>query len=153
MSGRDDSLAAVDEVVQRLVRQVRGAAYRGRVLDGVEAITGINTLRVLRSIETRLAAEEEPAILDVARDLDIEQSSASRAVAVAVGAGLVARVPSSADMRRVRLELTDQGRTALDAATANRKALLKEVTDDWSEEDLQTFGRLAQRFAAGYDRL
>jgi DNA-binding MarR family transcriptional regulator len=153
MPARDEDLDVVDDVVQQLVRQVRGSSYRGRVLAGVDSITGINTLRVLRSIESRLALAEEPAILDVARDLDIEQSSASRAVTVAVDAGLVERVPSTADQRRARLDLTPRGRDALSAATANRKSLLREITRDWSDDDLGAFGRLARRLVAGYGEL
>ena len=150
---RASDLAHVDELLNRLVRAVRRPAYRSRILAGVSRIPGAEALRVLRSVELREARRERPSISDVAADLEVEQSTASRAVNAMVERSLVTREPDPTDLRRTLLSLTDAGRAELDRATANRLATVAEVTSGFSAEELRTFAELLDRFVSGHERI
>lgn len=148
---RDDDLTQVDELVLRLVRSVRRPAYRKRILKGVSRIPGTDALRVLRSVELREQRGGQPSISDVAADLEVEQSTASRAVNTVVERGLVVRAPDPGDLRRAVLGLTGEGRSALGTATENRLTVIDDVTADWSDSDLRELARLLVRFVERYE--
>lgn len=150
---RATDLTHVDELLNRLVRTVRRPSYRNRILAGVSRIPGAEALRVLRSVELREARGERPSIGDVAADLEVEQSTASRAVNAVVDHGLVTREPDPTDLRRTLLSLTAVGRAELDRATANRLEAVAEVTEGWSGADLRTFATLLDRFVDGYEQV
>ena len=91
---------------------------------------------------------QELTIGTVAARLDIDPSTASRLVAETIRDGYLARTPSPADARRVRLELTAAGR-ALDAdARRYQRAVFDRITQDWSDEERREFARLFIKFAA-----
>ncbi|MFC9552068.1 MarR family winged helix-turn-helix transcriptional regulator [Rhodococcus sp. NPDC056960] len=148
---RDQDLIRVDELLLRLVRSVRRPSYRQRILEGVSRIPGTEALRVLRAVELREQRGTRPSISDVAGDLEIEQSTASRAVNAVVERGLVVRAPDADDLRRAVLQLTEAGRAALGTATANRMAVIEESTADWQAADLHDLARLLERFVARYE--
>lgn len=148
-----NGLSQLDELVLRFHRVTRRPGYRRRLLAGLTQPAGMGGLRVLRSVERRLEAGEAPSIGDVRADLEVEQSTASRAVTAMVQAGLITRCPSEEDQRRARLDLTEDGRRALARATRNRAEMLAEVTDGWSRDELALLGDLLTRLVAGYDDL
>jgi DNA-binding MarR family transcriptional regulator len=148
---RATDLHHVDELMLRLVRTVRRPTYRNRILRGVSRIPGADALRVLRSVELRESGGEPASIRDVAADLEVEQSTASRAVNAVVDLDLVTRTPDETDARRTRLTLTDDGRTALARASENRRGVIAEVTQDWPAADLREFSRLLDKFVARYE--
>jgi DNA-binding MarR family transcriptional regulator len=140
----DDALVDVRRVLQR-------AGYRRRLLAAVGGPVELASLRVLRAVER--SADAAPSIGDVAEVLVVDPSTASRTVDRCVEAGLLARVPCRQDRRRSRLELTDQGRAVLDRVTEARRTLLAEVTEDWTEEDVDRLSELLSMLLAGFDRL
>ncbi len=83
---------------------------------------------------------------DVAVRTDADPSRASRQVAAAVDAGLLRRVPSQHDARRVGLELTGAGRTLVDHAHAHRQARFAAAMADWTPDERAQFARLLTRF-------
>jgi DNA-binding MarR family transcriptional regulator len=87
------------------------------------------------------------AVGEVAGELGVEASTASRLVDRAVRAGLVERVRSTADARRSVIGLTAAGRALRARAVGFRLAWLSGVLDDWSDADVATFAALLQRFA------
>jgi DNA-binding MarR family transcriptional regulator len=144
-------LVQLDELLLRLVRAVRGTGYRGRMLQGVPELSGIGSLRVLRSIEERQRQGRDASIRDVAADLEIEQSTASRAVNVLVGQGLVTRATDADDQRRTVLALSDAGKSVVDRATVNRMEMLAETTEGWPAADLRALGTLLERLVLAYE--
>ncbi|GAA1505033.1 MarR family winged helix-turn-helix transcriptional regulator [Nocardioides humi] len=146
-----DELTRLDEQVLRLVRAVRRPGYRDRLLEGVDVGPGVEALSMLRVVERRRAAGERPSINEVAADLRVEQSTASRAVGAAIRRGLLERAACADDLRRARLDLTSAGRAALDRATANRQQILAEATTGLAPEDLGRLCDLLERLLAGYD--
>ena len=60
--------------------------------------------------------DREPTMRELARLLDLDKSSVTGLVNRAERRGLVARAPSAADRRAVRVRLTDEGRALVAAA-------------------------------------
>lgn len=148
---RSTDLATLDDLLTRLIRSSRSSTYRARILDGVRGIPGVEALRVLRSIEILQQHGKRPSIRDVGADMDVEQSTASRAVNAVAARGLVARTPDETDMRRVLLSLTETGQSELTQASDNRMGIISEVVSGWSEDDLAEFVRLLDRFVEAYE--
>ena len=142
----DPFIHAIDEHLLHLRQAQSRPDYRRRLLDGVEGVSGVGTLRVLRSIERAEARDQTPAIGQVARDLEVEQSTASRAINETTKRGLTARRPGEKDQRQVLLTLTDSGRQAALRATGNRQEMVAEALADWPEEDIEQFSRLLGAF-------
>lgn len=121
------------------------------MLQGLPQVSGIGALRVLRSIESHERQGREASIGDVALDLEIEQSTASRAVTALVELGLVTRGVASNDQRRTVLALSKEGRDAADRASTNRVGLLAENTEGWPATDLRMLGLLLERLIVAYE--
>ena len=78
-----------------------------------------------------------------------DPSTVSRHVALLVEQGLVHRVADESDGRASKLVVTDAGRTALGELRAEREAYLRQVTADWTDEELGTFTALFERLLDG----
>lgn len=83
----------------------------------------------------------------VAERLAIDPSRASRIVAEAVDKGLIRRVASQADARRICIEMTDAGREQAKAIRVFKWGVFAKALGQWSEEDLVTFARLFGKFS------
>ncbi|MCW4353668.1 MarR family transcriptional regulator [Hoyosella sp. YIM 151337] len=153
MRTSDATLSLLDEQVLRLFRALRRPGFRSRVLDGVPEIPGVGDLRILRSVERHEAQGVSPSIGLVAAELEVEQSTASRAVNAVIARGLLTKTTCVNDQRRTRLHLTDEGVSALRKATRNRSALLAEITADWTDEECRTLSALLARLLEGYDHI
>jgi DNA-binding MarR family transcriptional regulator len=148
----DDDLADVLDELDELLVRVRLAhqrpSWRRHLLEGSTHRLGLADLRVLRAVER----VTDPSIRDVADQLGIEHSSASRAVASVVERGFLTRSSAAGDQRRTVLELTTTGRRALEEMTSRRRALVAETVVDWVPADLvrltELLGRLADDFEA-----
>ncbi|MEU0537290.1 MarR family winged helix-turn-helix transcriptional regulator [Amycolatopsis tolypomycina] len=92
-------------------------------------------------------AGDEVTVADVARQLGIDRSVASRMVTEAARAGFVERSTSTRDARRAVLTLTDPAKEFLDAVRAHQRQAFEGLVGHWAEEDRERFagylGRLA----------
>jgi DNA-binding MarR family transcriptional regulator len=146
------SVTSIDDHLHRL-RQTQGRPeYRRRLLDGVPGVNAVGTLRLLRSIERAEAAGRSPSIRDLAVDLEIEHSTASRSANDTTRRGLTQRNPCAEDQRRVLLRLTDAGRAAADRATQNRRDMVAAALAGWPEDDVRRLDDLLGRLVAGMAR-
>jgi DNA-binding MarR family transcriptional regulator len=93
------------------------------------------------------AGDDGLAVGEIAGQLDVEASTASRLVDRAVRAGLVERGRSAADARRSVIRLTADGRALRTEAFGFRLAWLGGVLDDWSDADVAAFAGFLERFA------
>jgi DNA-binding MarR family transcriptional regulator len=84
---------------------------------------------------------------DVAVELGIDPSRASRMVAAAVKAGYVRRHASQQDGRRSSLQLTETGHAVASAAKAVRINAFADATACWSEAECATFAELLARLS------
>ncbi|MEU6036568.1 MarR family transcriptional regulator [Actinomadura sp. NPDC047616] len=149
--GPDDPLAAVE---RGMVRLRRGMARRRL---GKAAIREHNLpvdVQVLHVVDVVDEGPDRPGqemnVGLVAERLGVDPSRGSRIVAEAVKAGYVRRVASQHDGRRIRLELTDAGRQAVDAARRTRQKHIAQAMRDWTDEERRQFAGLLTRFVDGH---
>ena len=86
-----------------------------------------------------LRGRPEVTVNDVAVELGLDQSGASRMVARGVEQGYLATQPSSADARRRTIEVTRHGMALLDAAHAWQDSVFAKLTEDWTEAERASF--------------
>ncbi|MFB9686814.1 MarR family winged helix-turn-helix transcriptional regulator [Amycolatopsis plumensis] len=92
-------------------------------------------------------AGDEVTVADVARQLGIDRSVASRMVAEAAREGFVARSTSTRDARRAVLTLTDSAKEFLDASRAHQRQAFEALVGHWAEEDRERFAGYLSRLA------
>lgn len=106
----------------------------------------INDLSVISAIAGGGGADGEITVGLIAERLGIDPSRASRIVGDAVDKGIIRRVASQADARRIGIELTDIGRNHAAAVRRYKWSAFADVLGNWPEEELVTFARLYQKF-------
>ena len=88
------------------------------------------------------------AVSDVARRLEVDQSTVSRQVRPLEEEGLVARTTDPADRRSARLAVTPKGRRVLDRVTEVPLNDYAVAVGDWPEADRARLGELMRRLRA-----
>jgi DNA-binding MarR family transcriptional regulator len=104
-------------------------------------------------IMAKLADEGPQRLGALASAFGLDPSTITRQVQALEEVGLAARETDPSDRRASILDLTGTGREVLDATREHRRAVLRQVLSDWSEGDLDEFGRLLKEFNASLDRL
>ncbi len=140
---RPDDLGVADDALVRLRRlwspeNARLADHDGRRVE----MSSVLVVEVCAR-----AGGEGLAVGEIAGQLGVEASTASRLVDRAVRAGLVERARSARDARRSVIRLTAGGMALREDAVAFRLAWLDGVLADWSDDDVATFAALLRRFA------
>jgi DNA-binding MarR family transcriptional regulator len=102
---------------------------------------------VLEAIDAALT-RGSAAIGDVAMELGLDRSNASRMLAAAVSAGLVTKTVARADRRRTELQLTAEGRSLLATARAWQGDVFLQMTAGWPSRDARRFAAYLRRLAA-----
>ena len=97
----------------------------------------------LRAQPMRVSALAEAVHSDV--------STVSRQVSTLVDLGFVRRGPDPDDRRAQALSLTDEGEALLVAIREDRDRWLSGLLADWPREDVDSFARYLQQFAADLD--
>lgn len=147
----NEVIALLDEAVVGFRAATQRPAYRQRLVHDMDYEGGIASLRLMRSVERESADGTGPSIRQVATDLGVEHSTASRSVDALVRAGMLSRSRCSDDQRQTRLQLTERGRASLEATTRRRQEVLASLVEDWDEADLRTLTRLLDRLRQGFD--
>jgi DNA-binding MarR family transcriptional regulator len=93
------------------------------------------------------AAGAEVSVADVAHQLGIDRSGASRFVADAVEHGYLRRGSAAADGRRAVLALTPAGHELLDGARAWQERVFEQLTAHWPAAEAADFARHLRRLA------
>ncbi len=95
----------------------------------------------------------------VAEEFGVTRTSISRRVALLTQEGLIDQQSDPQDGRAVLLELTPDGRQTLAASDAERRALIEQLTADWSDGDralvaklLATLNERGREFIEGSSR-
>ena len=94
----------------------------------------------------RLDSEGPMGVKALAAGMGIDSSTVTRQVAPLVESGLVRRTSHPEDGRAVVLQLSPRGKSRLDEVRASRRELMALLTEDWQEEERETFCRLLTRF-------
>ena len=100
----------------------------------------------------RLDREGPRSIGDLAASERVRPQSMAQAVADLESSGLVGRSPDPADKRRVLIEMTAEGRAALEEDRSNRVGWLVSAIEELEPEDQEVLGRatgILSRLAEG----
>ena len=139
---REDDLQAIDSFLELIETVARTPYQKDRVLGAAKTRlsgAGLNALR--------LVARTGPiAVTDVARQLGVDQSTASRQIKPLEDAGLLSRTADTADRRVAWLEVTKAGHDVLDRIHGLRRSDLEIVLGDWSPSDVGQLAALLERF-------
>jgi DNA-binding MarR family transcriptional regulator len=106
----------------------------------------VHAIMVLEAVDG--AARADVSVADVAHELGIDHSGASRFVTAAISDGYLRRAPSTVDRRRAALAVTPSGRTLLAAARAWQDGVFAELTANWPPADAKRFADYLRRLAA-----
>jgi DNA-binding MarR family transcriptional regulator len=101
----------------------------------------------------KLADDGPQRLAALAHAFALDPSTVTRQVKVLEEAGLAARQRDPTDGRGVVLDLTAHGRQLLEQTRRYRRERLHKALGDWSDDDLNTLGRLMREFNASLDRL
>lgn len=102
---------------------------------------------VVLEVIVSLSGNQPVSITDVARNLAIDHSVASRMVAKAADDGLVVKQRSQGDPRQMLLSLTSKGESILADAHAWQEQIFRELTQGWSESDAEQLAEYLTRLA------
>ncbi|MEV4516303.1 MarR family winged helix-turn-helix transcriptional regulator [Dactylosporangium sp. NPDC049525] len=142
---RTDDVTGGGPALFRLVR-----FWSRRWAAGITQDEGGDVARIL-VLEAVAAARGDgrPAqIGEVAVELGLDRSNASRMLAATVAAGLVTKTVSPQDARRTELDLTPAGEDLLAAARAWQEQTFARMVADWPARDAQRFAAYLVRLAA-----
>lgn len=95
-------------------------------------------------------ADGPRTVTELAELIGVDQPRASRLVAFGVKAGVLRKAQDPADARRAIVELTDAGRGAIAAARARRRSSLDRGLTGFTDEEVEQFATLLERFAANW---
>ncbi|MER7759088.1 MarR family transcriptional regulator [Streptomyces sp. NPDC097619] len=94
----------------------------------------------------RLDLEGPMGVKALAAGMGIDSSTVTRQVAPLVDTGLVKRTSHPEDGRAVVLALSPRGLSRLEEVRSSRRELMALVTEDWTEEERDSFTALLTRF-------
>jgi DNA-binding MarR family transcriptional regulator len=94
--------------------------------------------------------DRTPSMNELAKLLELDKSSVTGLVDRAERRGLVARIPSIADRRSLRVALTDSGRSLAAHATGGFDGDVEELLSGLSPAQRRTLGRLLSRVVSDY---
>jgi DNA-binding MarR family transcriptional regulator len=130
---------------RELRRGTSMVAVRERLLGDLLDPAQVDTLDLIVESDGRRMSE-------LAEALRVDASTATRAVARLVDAGIVERVAAPGDGRGVVVVVSPAGRALHDELSARRRTMLLEVLDDFSKADRARLADLLERLVAGVDR-
>lgn len=133
------------ELMDRALLRLRHFFDAPAILTDSGTRVELSTLLVL---EAAARCGSSASVREIADQLDVAHSTASRLVTRAESAGMVARAISTTDRRETVIETTAVGHDFRRRANAYRLDRLAAVTTGWSPEERTTFARLLDRFAA-----
>jgi DNA-binding MarR family transcriptional regulator len=150
-----DGIAGGGPALFRLVRfwSRRWAADAARQAQQGAGDTGdsaaqVGHVQVLEAIDAAAAGAPVAAIADVAVQLGLDRSNASRMLASAVAAGLVTKAVHPGDARRAELGITPAGQALLAAARGWQDQVFARLVADWPAADARRLAGYLQRLAA-----
>jgi DNA-binding MarR family transcriptional regulator len=138
VSSPPDSAALVEQVVrlQRLIHRLKQSPATG----------GGSADRSAHILLFTLSHEGPMRLSDLAAAVHVDASTVSRQAAQLVTERLLVREPHPEDGRASVVALSDAGRRAVEAMRRRRRVFFDRTIADWSDEDLQRFTQLLQRF-------
>jgi DNA-binding MarR family transcriptional regulator len=147
-----DRRDAIDGLRHALLSLVRRAAVP-RAHEQIAAHAGVQIEMVEAVALGRLVDCKQIGVSELARQLQVECSTASRHAANLVRRGLVRRDPDPGDARAVVLSPTDAGRDTMARLRVANCEILEELLAEWPTPDVLDLTSLAQRLSDELARL
>lgn len=120
----------------------------GQLDDTAPATWTVQNLYVIQAIDGAAgSADAEVTVADVARQLGLDRSVASRMITDAVRDGFVVRDTSAHDARRAALKLTEDARSFLQSSNSHQQGAFERLVADWPAEDRRRFSTYLLRLA------
>ncbi|MDD9266374.1 MarR family winged helix-turn-helix transcriptional regulator [Paenibacillus sp. GCM10023248] len=94
----------------------------------------------------RISKEVPTGVKILAEQLQLDISTVSRQAAALEQKGYVSKLPDPQDGRSYSLQLTELGLTEMAEYKRVRSNKLKELLQDWSDEDAENFAQLLHKF-------
>jgi DNA-binding MarR family transcriptional regulator len=146
-----EAVVEIDALLQNWRRRAMKRELGHRALLDLKIGIDLAQLDVLFAIEAPVdefgeMAGGETMVASVAERLAIDPSRASRVVSEMVEAGFARRAVSQADARRTIIELTETGRTVVEAVRAYKFLIMGDFLGSWTAEELATFVPLLRKF-------
>ncbi|MDT0322894.1 MarR family winged helix-turn-helix transcriptional regulator [Streptomyces millisiae] len=146
---RDPSRADLADAGPALFRLVRFWSRRWATASagpGTGDTPLVQDILVLEAVDAA-ARRGEVSVTDVAHQLGLDRSGASRMVGAAVDHGHLTRTPSAHDARRATLALTPAGADVLTAAHAFQEEVFARLTATWEPAEAAALARALRRLA------
>ncbi|WP_240687290.1 MarR family winged helix-turn-helix transcriptional regulator [Amycolatopsis suaedae] len=118
-----------------------------RLYEGAPPAWTVQNLYVIEAISSATRVNDEVTVADVARQLGLDRSVASRMITDAVSDGFVTRETSTQDARRARLLLTGEAERFLAATHRHQREAFNALVADWPAEDRRRFAGYLRRLA------
>lgn len=151
MPERPDDVIRIAAIMGRM-RLLIGRRYIGRLaISRAGAGLELSHLDML-SLVRRLSRTQEVTVGAIAEQMRLDHSRVSRVVADLVKRGVLRREASQEDARRTLVALTDEGLAWLDRLNDVKHEVINQVLADWSEEDLELFANLFERFVERFEQ-
>ncbi|WP_258079834.1 MarR family winged helix-turn-helix transcriptional regulator [Nocardia cyriacigeorgica] len=142
-----DGGPALFRLVRFWSRRWSNQALTRRVWEPKGDLRRVQHIQVVEAVAAALEGNAEAAVTDVAEQLGLDHSGASRMVRDAVAAGYLARVDSIRDRRRSVVRLTVSGHELLTASHDWQRRCYDQLTATWNEHDRRRFAGYLQRLA------
>lgn len=126
-------------------RRVGKGDWLARILRDSDSDLELAEFQALSAL-ARLSFSGEVTVGDLAVEMQLGPSRASRLAADLVAKGYLARGAAQQDGRKSLLTMTVRARGVFDTFVAAKWQTFLTVFDDWPEEDVQTFARLFSRY-------
>ncbi|MGE3446755.1 MAG: MarR family transcriptional regulator [Microbacteriaceae bacterium] len=140
-----DSVAAIEEAVVTIVRELSLASTQERLIGAAGVSVERAGFGVLRCLSERGASR----VSELAQSLGVDVSTMSRHVTTLQRGELVARTDDPLDGRAARIELTSAGVIVLGLLREARHRYFSELLADWSDDERRALVPLLARLANG----
>ena len=134
MDVADDSISTIEIELLTLVRLLETLGRKGSLYLQVDR-SGYLALRMLE----RLGPLPTTTLADA---LQLDASTVTRQVNTLVSSGSAQRLPNPADGRSSQLAITGTGRKVMRDVERGRRRVLRQMFDDWDEEERRTLGEM-----------
>lgn len=142
-----EALVEIDQLMQAIRRNAGRREVLSAMVKAVEPRMDMAQLDVIAAvIGGRRWPEVEVTVGFIAERMQVDPSRASRLVSELVDMGLLRRVASQTDSRRIVLELTEKGEAFSTEFHERKWQLMAQGLKTWDEGDLVAFARLLDRF-------
>lgn len=143
MAEVEHDIDVIEQALGVLIRQTRSARFS----DAVRTRAGIHLDRAGYALLLAIARTQPVRLSDLANELSVDVSTASRQVATLEQRGLVDRQPDPDDGRAVRLSLSASGRELTAGLRDAWRATIADVLVQWHPDEIARFAPLIERFA------